>query len=671
MGKNKKRNGPAKPRGEESFSFENFARAWRVQNTKLTDEAKKKEQPKSIEVPNGANEFFINPYTFVPIEKASPKRDEVETGGHTGVIECRLEIQEGHPLFIPNTTNRVAEELNKKGNISEEHYKYNFYSYEDLSVNKEPLKEPPKQPVIPGSEIRGMVRNVYEQLTNSCFLITDENNLPYKRSSKAKKAGILDKETNTLFAADRYMLNNYKHSEFGTDTKAANLKLSTGDKIYFKATDKTYGKFSTKQSKAFIRNRGVENPTFKEKPGNNLEGYVLIGEGYSGKHHNSVMVKKLKPETSVDVSDDDIRRFEEVLKRYDGYQDYKKAYADKSKKYIPVFYEKVGNVIYMSPAQITKEVFENTIRKLLGTEANSEHQSCDSKLACPACRLFGMIAKNTKEGAIKGRVRFSDGKVCGKIDAKDFEDYTLPILGTPQMSATEFYLKKPEDIGDYGMWNYDYYVKYECKENSKKQTDEKTCLNDLELNPKLSGRKVYWHGKFKNRTIEKTNMNQTVRGLKKGSFIFNVYYEDLTDEELSDLKFALELGGEGIHKIGRGKPIGMGDVKVSINSIRERRYKSMEDGTIEAILSNDMKNEIKNTEKETKYILKHTKPMGKDEDGKPREEKVAYPSNKGGDKIFEWFSQNRGSSIQKPSIIQTLPDIMNEKQELEKYIKKK
>ena len=93
-----------------------------------------------------ANEFFINPYTFVPIQAKNPDRHKVETGDKTGVIECVLETKS--PVFIPNTTKKYETE-------TKEHYKYEFYSYDDLSETTK--NTAPKKPVIPGSEIRGVI----------------------------------------------------------------------------------------------------------------------------------------------------------------------------------------------------------------------------------------------------------------------------------------------------------------------------------------------------------------------------------------------------------------------------------------------------------------------------------------------------------------------------------
>ncbi|MBZ4670512.1 MAG: hypothetical protein JG769_816 [Oscillospiraceae bacterium] len=589
------------------------------------------------------DEFFINPYTFIPIE-TGPERSEVAIGEHTGFIECTMTIREGHPLFIPNTSMCW-----EKG----DHKTYDFYSYDDLSEFLNPPQNPPENPIIPGSEIRGMIRNIYEQLTNSCFIISNEENLLYKRTPQPKKPGVLDKKNKILFEADRYMLNTTGKTNFGT--KIGINELKTGDLIYFNPTRQTYGEIKGKS----IETKGVES-LCKEKKDGNLEGYVLIGEEFIKKHHDSVMVIK-KDSSSYKLSDDDMKRFKILLDSYkkECYTDYENAYKNESKRYIPVFYEKIEDLIYMSPAQITKEVFKTTVGKLLAKEKNFYHQSCsDKNNACPACRLFGMVGKNEDGGAIAGRVRFSDA-IPKKGTIQWYEGngwHTLPVLGTPHLSATEFYLEDSESIKGKGTWNYEYCTTYQGSKPIYKK-----------ISPKLAGRKVYWHGKFKSIEDVPKKINQTVRLMNKGSFTFKVYFQDLTDEELSDLKFALELDGKGIHKIGRGKPIGMGDVKIEINDVKERVYcYDSEKGEFRAEF-NDI--EIAETKRDKSKILIYTKPMNAED-----ENLVSYPATKNSNKIYEWFAKNRKRLTEndekhcamKPEIQNTLPKIDSENQKLPK-----
>jgi hypothetical protein len=51
-------------------------------------------------------------------------------------------------------------------------------------------------------------------------------------------------------------------------------------------------------------------------------------------------------------------------------------------------------------------------------------------------------------------------------------------------------------------------------------------------------------------------------------FAFRVYFENLTDEELGALLWALELPAGCAHKLGMGKPLGLGSARIKVTSLR-------------------------------------------------------------------------------------------------------
>ena len=57
-----------------------------------------------------------------------------------------------------------------------------IFSYTELDGKRYEGKENYHVPVIPGSEMRGVVRNVYETLTDSCMGLLNEATYPVKRS---------------------------------------------------------------------------------------------------------------------------------------------------------------------------------------------------------------------------------------------------------------------------------------------------------------------------------------------------------------------------------------------------------------------------------------------------------------------------------------------------------
>ena len=551
-----------------------------------------------VDIPENA---FINPYTFIPFGAKEPNRLKLKEALegeklYDGYLECDLEIKSS--TFIPNTSKKFAYLDNEK-----EHYFYDFFSYDDLSkcVDNKVPKNPPKYPRIPGSEIRGMIRNVYEQLTNSCLSVIDEENLPYKRTSKVKKPALLDITGHKLYEGERYRIG---YGKLPKDKSGI-------DKLWFKSGE---------------LNKVIELYT-EEKCSGLKCGYLHLGEKFPKKHYESIIVNK--GNVIKKLSAEDIVRFEAVLDRYEGYKNYKKDYKDKKREMLPVFYSIVDGNIYLSPAMITKEVFANTISDIL-RDNHKKHEPCsgDDGCFCPACRLFGMVGKGKSKKAIASRLRFTDTDV---FENYQFDIPRVPeILGTPHYSATEFYLSKP---GEVDSWNYDY-----CS----------TGKEDKLYKVKLNGRKVYWKGKDKLELASTTNdirkgdnlkMRQAIRALKSGKAAFRIYFENITKEELGNLIFCINLSDGAVNRIGKGKPFGMGAVKTEVKDVKLVSYE-MKDEEVVSRLDPVNKDEFRydeSFESNAKNILEYLEPLKDDE-----AEIVDYPKALNSDKIFDWFVNNRG-----------------------------
>lgn len=110
------------------------------------------------------NNKIINPYSFIPLsgKKTIGRPGENEnTKYYTGCIEYSLLTKTS--IFIPNSSNDDAFELKK---YCPDHKSYNFFSYDVLNND---TKADYYEPVIPGSEMRGLIRSNYEIITNSCM----------------------------------------------------------------------------------------------------------------------------------------------------------------------------------------------------------------------------------------------------------------------------------------------------------------------------------------------------------------------------------------------------------------------------------------------------------------------------------------------------------------------
>ena len=146
---------------------------------------------------------------------------------------------------------------------------------------------------------------------------------------------------------------------------------------------------------------------------------------------------------------------------------------------------------------------------------------------------------------------------------------------------------------------------------------------------------------------------------------FKVYFEDITEEELAALLYSLTLGNDCNHRIGRGKPYGMGAVKLNVEKLNLRTY-SFEDGKLsitETEVDPKSYKMEKQWEENKRYIELYSVPLSEGE-----EKLVEYPTPADGKEIFKWFANNRGS-VQAPKIDQCLPEITADDKHLFKNYK--
>lgn len=583
---------------------------------------------------------FINPYNFVPLQGIGPERvnGREETGEKllTGKIEYTIEILS--PLFIPNASNDGFEDRaeNEDGEDASYHKSYDFFSYHDLSNDK--AMDACHEPVIPGSEIRGAVRSVYEAMTNSCLSSVDEDVSLSKRLAASFDPGVLLKEFNEdeqqyeyrLYAAIDYLYRENGSKDFSIRSYEKKGLPPDGSQVYFIRDEESMKCLSEYANPIVLEVLETTDPRHEQ----GLRGYLIKGEPgplqaktkkskcgicpeetkkacRENEEKNCYLLEKHsahvfeKDETVVikmseaafrEVSD----RMDRLLKIYasnparnGAYSEYSRTWndfknagkesSDNEEIGIAVYYSIVkeentdgsAEICYLSPACITREVYRNTLKKILGP-----YRACNNlKGTCPACNLFG--ASNGKL-QLASKIRFSDAWVPErkKRECSDYyeDPLMLPELSAPKLSAAEFYLRRPEDgDGCVMSWTYDYYAL--MKEGNRVSVKMYT--------PKIAGRKFYWHNpqtakwvRSLNRQgkIRATARNKTVRPLKEGVvFQGELYFEKITKEQLDGLIRILNISapkeeGKGKYalKLGGAKPLGFGSVAMNITGVKLR-----------------------------------------------------------------------------------------------------
>ena len=489
-----------------------------------------------------SGENFINPYNFVPVDKGKVKRKDIKEKYEEnkeellyGKIECQMICKT--PLAIPDTALKEQE----KG-VSEEHYYYPFMSVGGHYI-------------VPGSSIRGVVRNVYETITNSCYAtMKKDTKISIRSANPFANAGLLFCENGVwkLYKAQKHLIN---QEEFSFELQ--DYRDMVGKEFEFRRRQTRnssiviWFKPKSGQKTSVLRNQQT------------MTGYLAIGESFSKKNHDALFQKSNPQNYPEQTIKSALRDLEEILKIYrddkinlhypDEHGGYKwfeavKKDAEAGNGAIPIYFQDVQGRLYVSPAQIGRKFFQRTLNNIVG---NLAPEKCDKRSnLCPACSLFGTV-KSDK--ALGSRLRFTDANLLD--EAPKATTVVFAELSSPKPSYLPFYLKKNNGV--------DLIDGYDG-----------TAVD-------IRGRKFYWHHtpvpQNPTNMPERNKRNATLDTLPSGTkFKFDVYFDGITKEQLSQLCTAINLNendGETLcHKIGHGKPLGYGSVKIKINEIKTRTF---------------------------------------------------------------------------------------------------
>lgn len=618
---------------------------------------------------------FINPYNFIPL----PQKKKVaykELDQHTGVITYQITTKT--PLFIPNTSNDNAF-LREDGNKDEKerHKNYDFFSYHELKPNVD-HSEDPQEPVIPGSEIRGEIRSIYETLTDSCMGVFNDKLYPKRKNRDAFHPGLLRREAvSGKVQYQLYHADGYQYSDaFGNNELK---EYPEGSLVFFKsAKENIVTEELKKLAEDVDRNKSLSR---------DAKGYLVKG-GVLKSNHYVFRSPKLNAKAEAILDEQAIKDLKEVLQFYQsqmteneaGCQEYQeqleKFLEGNGEEYFPVRYffvknekkqsEKQTELRCLSPAVITKELVDRHLEKMFKKFSTCEvYRNC-----CPACDLFGMTGKDHNE-AIGSKVRFSDAAVQERLsDVKDYYDpiITRETMAEPRFTNPEFYLEQPEGAET---WEYDHYVK-----------DQKLYMYTEDHPLKLRGRKYYVHQpdvEFP-KNVEPTHLNITIRPVTRNViFEGKVYFEKASKKQIDQLIWILnggslkerKNGNQLWYKLGGGKPLGFGSVELKVLSCTERKITLDEENETFHYKSDDWSIEPKSYEENAfsasvkeDFIKIHTYDYAQSSE-------VTYPSVVGGtvigttvEKGYEWFQENRKS--EKRAVLPSVTEKYLEQYEVKK-----
>lgn len=543
------------------------------------------------------------PYNFVPL---NPKVVEVPTIDEQ--IEC-AEDRKGKYDYIPSG-NKYHKELYTgyiKSDIKTRTHLYirDTYTREEEKKAAEVLEKcktcsqgcekcklasqrvnpdffsPGGRMRIPGSSLRGMIRNLVEIVSCSRMEYIDDRRLYYRRvaetagryssrmlehedGSKPKtEAGWLVKDDNGshfIIPPEKpqiYRLNAYPVKDI-KDTGPIKWEFNEGKlegfKFYpisFIPTDEAkheHIKQTKKGPTILLRYALVENFSLEHSYEAGYEpGYVILSGsmGFDRQKNCKHMHPIIHPPKKQCADNEKIQISTKVIDEYKGDKN-RTPNIDlldelKKKDRVPCFYlRENGEVVAIGHTPLFRIPYNNRIKDHLPEDHKNNKKDF-------AKAIFGDASTHS------GRVFFEDA-IC----YSDLEQSTIispSILSNPKPTTIQHYLEQGEsEQGE--------------KRRLADWDDMADKSNCVKSKGALRGYKLYWHrNNMEWREIAQYDRQHTVfRPVKPNTFFKSkVHFENLSKLELGALLFALALPNECCHKIGMGKPLGLGSIRIKSN----------------------------------------------------------------------------------------------------------
>lgn len=259
-------------------------------------------------------------------------------------------------------------------------------------------------------------------------------------------------------------------------------------------------------------------------------------------------------------------------------------------------------VEFIVPVAVPRVGYNRKVAQLLPKHL---HKCDDYDHLCPACRTFGWVYGHEdapdlpieRRTAYAGRIRLETGRLIAeqRRQPPTLPATTLTILSTPKPTTTRFYLKPSNSRPPNGM--DDFHAGYDNQDNVLRG-------RKVYRHQGHSGDREYWSAKEREYRAplkpdgkpDASDQNRTIEGtlLPGTKFEFTVQFSNLAPVELGALLWTLEMNGAQYHRLGFGKPLGFGSVKLSIVDLLitdfAQRYASLA-GTGENTANSDMRSQ--------------------------------------------------------------------------------
>ncbi len=569
---------------------------------------------------------FLNPYNFVRyIDKERPKNHVLGNCpppphdryvGLTGRIKCKIEAVT--PLFVSDS-HAVHEDPNG-------HRTYRFFQVEE----KGKLRR-----AIPATSLRGMVRSVFEAVTNSCFVVFQEDEYPLEHREPRIPSGMVPAR---VIQKDRdgaviEILDATQGIPFSISTPPPLMPAAYILAYEPRVLDKNGKTYSHERLPKWVRDRVKKEQIpirvaalIKEQPRRHRSGrfqffevvrvvpiedeselrsiegqtrkvygwLYITGPNIENKHHERLFFRwdDTSPEPSQDIPKSVRKRVSK--KAVDEFEHHLKEYYNRAQRALKALDNQRWPASKRNLPQPSLFVKKNARLKegqLVYAIIEGNEVTRLRPVSIPRLRY-----EHTRQELLPDHLKRCDSpdELCPACrtfgwvwDHPPKDAKRVAYAGRIRFSHASL-VKNAGELPEITL----------AILSTPKPTTTFFYLLDEEGNPnpevdydngraKLRGRKFYRHHgsrlaeqEFRRETP--SDQNRTVRGaLKAGSiFTFTVDFDNLAPLELGALLYALELEEGMFHRLGYAKPLGFGSIRVTVEKVEiidwEARLQSLE-----------------------------------------------------------------------------------------------
>ncbi len=473
------------------------------------------------------------PYNFVPLNQKIvvinpeiPEANKYHTNRNTGWIE--LEIETLTPLYIRGTLTKDEILAGKE------------------SKDKPDFFSPADRVRIPGSSLRGMTRNLVEIVSYGRFHFSDDKRLYYR--GLADRSNLRDEYQRKMSSYDRRRRRRKSKYKFSAGILRKTKHADRGEHFEIVSSGDNFKQILKSKAKADIKAIGKKYREFEFYEIE--EGYIAVSGNIPGKKRDWLIYPPQQNAEIIKLDNKDIQDYLGDRNRSENVPNLINL-ARKRDKGVPCFYvrwkdEEGNDRVSFGHTGFFRLAYEKTIGEHIFEELFKTGKIDFTE------SIFG------NETTHAGRLFFEDAFLAKGQENPLLEEQIPQILSEPKPTTFQHYLVQ--------------------------NSDEVRQLNHYNSDTVIRGYKMFWHKSGENwqetdkDAIEKHSTQYTlIQPVKSGTkFKSKIRFENLSDEELGALLFALELPPGCAHKLGMGKPLGLGSVKITPSlylSNREQRYR--------------------------------------------------------------------------------------------------